>query len=873
MILRPYQQTAVDNCITALHKHGNTLLVSATGTGKTYIFSSIIEKIVGKNGKRALVVAHRDELTAQNSETFHKLNPKIPISIYDGKEKSWRGKVTFSMVQTLSRKNHLADMPAIDLIVFDECHHHGADTYRRLTARAKELNPAVQILGVTATPERSDNRGLADTFNNVADIISIDDMVKQGHLVPPRGMVVDIGTQDKLSKVKKTINDYDMAEVEAIQNTNINNRQIVAKWKEVSSDRQSVAFCSTIKHAEDVCEAFKSDGIVSEAVHSEISSTERKSILSAFDKGEIQVLTNPFLLGEGWDCLDEETEILTPNGWKKNGEIKVGDNVYGYNKNTGKISSCKALSVGQRFVKQDEKMLTIESQHVNIRVTEGHNMLIEKNRRGGFQFIKAKILDDMQYDYAIPLAGYSEFKGIDLLDDEIRIIAWYITDGYLTKKNRFEIYQAEHKESSHIDDLLKRLGYKYKKAQRDEKYNGFKQTSPLNTFGIQAWQLSKLLPYFDKFISPLLDDMDVRQFKLFWKELLLGDGENKEHSGCLCTGLKCVADRLCHMATIRGLASSVSTRIRDGKNISYRVFAREKLKINSRPKDKRSARIKLITSKRNEMVWCISNEFKTIVTRRKGKIAIVGNCQICSCIMLLRPCSHKSTMIQMVGRGLRKVDQDCYPGVVKSDCLILDFGTSLITHGDLVTDVELKHDRPECEEERTKFCPGCNSELPIQARVCPLCGFEFQTMLDGVYNPVEEFRLIEIDLINKSPFRWTSLFPSDKIRVTSGFSAWACVCSPDNERWFAIGGMGKEAKLLTVANRIGAISSADDFMRQNETSRSAKKAAAWMNEPASDKQRQVLFGYGYDYLMSKVEAAAHLTFRFNQSKIERLIFK
>ena len=77
---------------------------------------------------------------------------------------------------------------------------------------------------------------------------------------------------------------------------------------------------------------------------------------------------------------------------------------------------------------------------------------------------------------------------------------------------------------------------------------------------------------------------------------------------------------------------------------------------------------------------------------------------------------------------------------------------------------------------------------------------------------------------------------------------------------------------LTVANKIGAISSADDFMRLHETSGSAKKAAGWMRDPASQKQTEILQRFGYQgRIMSKVEAAAHLTFRFNMRMIEKLI--
>lgn len=548
MILRPRQKTFVANCLAALDEHGNTLGVANTGFGKTIALSAITgEQINGKG--RALIIAHRDELTVQNSNAFRKVCPDVSVSTFNAHQKSWRGRATFGMIQTLA--GHVDSMPPVDLLVIDEAHHSASASYQKVIGRAREINPEVKILGVTATPERSDRKGLANTFTNVADIVTIGEMVQAGHLVPPKAMVVDIGTQEALRTLKRSAGDYDQAEVEAIQNTTIHNNQIVEHWMQNASDRPTVAFCSTIQHALDVRDTFREMNVEAEAVHGDMPVKERRAILSAYDRGNIPVLANPMILTEGWDC------------------------------------------------------------------------------------------------------------------------------------------------------------------------------------------------------------------------------------------------------------------------------------------------------------------------------------QLCACVVLLRISSHKSTMIQMVGRGLRKLDPRRYPGRVKQDCLVLDFGISLLTHGNLTADVRLRYkdDDKEPGEARKKDCPECKAQLPIQTRECPLCGYEFKVELleGGVYNEVEELRLIEIDLLNASPFRWVDLFPSGRCLVTTGFESWAAVCSADGVNWFAIGGHGKVAELLTIANRVGAIASADDFMRCNEKSASAKKAALWMREPASEKQMQLLGRLGYPGQYTKIEAAAFLTFGFNQLAIERVI--
>jgi len=547
MILRQYQEKAVQRCIKALKEHDNTLLVAATGAGKTVILSEIINRL---NAKRTLVMAHRDELTDQNSKTYKGMFPRARVSFFNAQTKSWRGNVTYGMVQTLAQDKNLETIPKIDFFVSDECHHISSDSYRKIIDKVNKDNPNVMILGVTATPERSDKRGLKFVFNNVADDINIDTLVRKGYLVPPRGMVIDIGTQKQLLSVKKTINDYDMAEVEAIQNTDIQNEQVVEHWMNESADRSTLVFCSTIKHSDDVAETFRHAGINAKSVHSKISKPDRLQITEDFKNGSIPVVCNPMLWTEGFDA------------------------------------------------------------------------------------------------------------------------------------------------------------------------------------------------------------------------------------------------------------------------------------------------------------------------------------PICSSVVLLRPSSHKSTMIQMVGRGLRKIDNDKFPGMVKTDCLVMDFGISLIKHGDLISNVRLLDDKEsEGEEERTKNCPSCGSEIPIRSSVCPLCGYEFKIEIVGEddYDEIAEFKMIEVDLMNRSPFRWISLFPGDRVMIASGFNAWVAVTSKDGRNWYAIGSVDKQVKLITISNRIGAISSADDFMRCNESSTSAKKASRWMNEPATEAQKNMLKRFGVVGVMSKIVAAANLTFRFNLKKIESIM--
>ena len=227
-----------------------------------------------------------------------------------------------------------------------------------------------------------------------------------------------------------------------------------------------------------------------------------------------------------------------------------------------------------------------------------------------------------------------------------------------------------------------------------------------------------------------------------------------------------------------------------------------------------------------------------------------------SCVVLLRPCSYKSTMIQMIGRGLRTVDPAEYPGVVKTDCLVLDFGNSLNTHRDLESKVML--DGKEKGPAHEKICPKCEATVPLAVRECPICGYEWEDFTlesEGEQREkVSDIAMEEIDIIDSSPFRWCDLFGSGKVMMASGFEAWCAAVSPDGALWTALGKLKTEkaVRKLMLGEKTQCLSAADDFLRMNESDNAAKKNKRWLNELASQKQLELLqrLGYGQELAFS-----------------------
>ena len=555
MRLRPRQKLFVERSLSALATRANTLGIAPTGAGKTIMLSAVTGESIGNTDAKACVLAHRDELTTQNREKFGRVNPAITTSVLDATTKSWGGQVTFAMVPTLTRERNLTAMPKLDLLVIDEAHHAVADSYRRIIDYVRNANPEARIFGVTATPNRGDKKGLRAVFDNVADQVRLGELIASGHLVPPRTFVIDVGVQEKLRAVRKTVSDFDMAEVAEIMDRAPITDEVIRHWQEKAAGRPTVVFCSTVAHAAHVAEAFNAAGIPTGLIHGDLPGEERRNTLAAFARGEIRVITNVAVLTEGWD----------------------------------------------------------------------------------------------------------------------------------------------------------------------------------------------------------------------------------------------------HPPT--------------------------------------------------------------------------------SCVVLLRPSSYKSTMIQMVGRGLRTVDPAEFSGVVKTDCIVLDFGTSSLTHGTLEQDVDLEG-ATGTGEPPTKICPECEVQIPLASRECPICGAllvegdELESREGELGGALSGFVMTEIDLLKRSSFSWVDLFGSEDALMATGFTAWGGIFWFEGQ-WYAVGGRkGAKTRLLGIGERSVCLAQADDWLNEHETDESAFKTRGWLSQPATEKQLQYLSPAARsDYGLTRYKASALMTFTFNKLEIRGLIMQ
>ena len=300
MTLRPYQNQLANDIRAAFGSGANRpLAVSPTGSGKTVLFSYITSQVL-KRGSRVIIVAHRREILDQISATLKRVG--VPHGfIQAGKSASTQPAMVAS-IQTLARR--LDTVPAPDLVIIDEAHHSVSKSYVQMFAAW----PTAKFIGVTATPERLDGKGLGAMFDRMVMGPSVQWLIDNGFLAQPvyyaPREVVD------LSQVHTVAGDFDRSEAEEIVDTPRITGDAVTHYVKFCNRQRAVAFCISVAHAQHVADTFNSCGIPSASIDGTLDPEVRKQRVEDLTAGKILVLTSCELISEGFDLPAVNATIL-----------------------------------------------------------------------------------------------------------------------------------------------------------------------------------------------------------------------------------------------------------------------------------------------------------------------------------------------------------------------------------------------------------------------------------------------------------------------------------------------------------------------------------------------------------------------------------
>ncbi|MFZ3482219.1 DEAD/DEAH box helicase [Sphingomonas sp. 3-13AW] len=307
---RGYQQRCTVRTRERLKVEGSALIVMPTGSGKTAAMGfTIAEEMIETVLPKVLILQGSDFLIRQNKKTIGELTAHLgaALSVVKARRNDWTGDIVFGTAQSVSKPWRLKQMPFFTHLVVDEAHHAASPTYRAIIERAREINPDVRILFYTATPNRSDGQTLAFAAG-IAFQITYSELIDLGILVPVRTFTIDTGFKADLENIPLVGAEYDMTSLGKLLDKQVHHDAVIDHWVEKRcNNRQTVAFCPTIPHAEALAQAFRDRGYVAECVHSK-KEEENERILGEYAAGRIQVVINVMMLAEGWD--DQRTACV-----------------------------------------------------------------------------------------------------------------------------------------------------------------------------------------------------------------------------------------------------------------------------------------------------------------------------------------------------------------------------------------------------------------------------------------------------------------------------------------------------------------------------------------------------------------------------------
>lgn len=311
--LRDYQNEAVARVRDCFNQNNKSvLLVLPTGAGKTVVFTHIANSVQSRN-KKAITLVHRIELLRQTSGKLSEFEVEHGI-INPLYTPNFENKVQVASIQTVI--NRLPYMAAAnwnpDLIIVDEAHHATAGSWRKTIDHFREMKPDALVLGVTATPVRTDGQGLGLAHGGIFDSLVTGPSVKwlqdEGFLV--KAKVLSPPKQFDASKLKRKKGDYNARDLENLVNKPTITGDAVDHYEQTCKGMPAIVFCVSVAHTEEVAQAFRDRGYKFYAIDGSTDDDVRKRILNGLADGSVQGVCSCDLINEGTDVPAATAAVL-----------------------------------------------------------------------------------------------------------------------------------------------------------------------------------------------------------------------------------------------------------------------------------------------------------------------------------------------------------------------------------------------------------------------------------------------------------------------------------------------------------------------------------------------------------------------------------
>ena len=738
------------------------------------------------------------------------------------------------------------------------------------------------LIGFTATPTRADGRGLEHIFDDIVYSMGIEDAIDQGWLSPIRGHRVN--TKSDISDVPTQGGELVVSKLSGSVNNKDRNTLAVDNYCKHAFGRQAIVFCVDVQHTADMAAAFKARGILADMVIGASLKDDRRNIVSDYRAGKIQVLVNCAVALEGFDapetsciimarptkssllyCLDERTEALTPSGWKRGSELQIGDLVAGFSPVNGSVQWEPVQDQINRPLYPDEYMLKLQSPTVDLRVTNTHRMVWKPRRtrngrhsKAGWEIVKAEVVAAARDSWDLPVAGIQSAIGALLTDAEIRFIGWVETDGTVNRHTQaVQIGQAMHQpQRADLEATLTACGFKWRYNDETKPTNFGERRHAQRIYRVsrgkprgtdkdkRGWgALAPWIPKADPAAWERLETLDARQLGVLLEAWHLGDGQKQlgqswtRRSYHLTIGDLATAERLQSLCVRRGWRANLAWNDHVW-TLHCRALATRTVG-GAGAKDRQSFRRDVVHP--DERVWCITVPSGAFISRRNGKVAVVGN-------------------TQAVGRGLRLA------GPMKKDCLVIDMVDvsrktgiqTLNTMFGIPPNLTLP-DRMTISEAKKKW-GDLEGKIPMGLVDDAVSFSEIEDRAEQ-FDPLRQ-ATIEPELSAATKLAWVKTSFGYAVSVKDVGQIGAVIDMLDHVRLRVKPKDGDAQHLGNFDTTIDALTSAEEWLQGQNVQgfAMASREAKWRGAPASEKQLSTLDRLHVKYPpgISKGEASALL---------------
>jgi DNA repair protein RadD len=310
--LYKYQEEAIDKLRQELIKYKSVIGVAYCGAGKTIIISKILSEL--KNNKNSLLLVHRSSLLNQLRKSLKMFNlnhiridrKNIERLSNDKKFKKEFNNHNIYISLYLTCKNYLDSIPKIDLLVIDECHLSANNTYTKIVEYLKDINPSLKIIGVTATPIRTDSRSLHNIYNKIIPMVSIKTLVDEKRIIEP---TLIAGTNSiRSSELRVKAGDYDKKQ-NAVAVYKIFG-DIIKSYKTYIDNKTCIVFCPTVDVCIGVAKLFTDSGYSANYISSKCPKSKLPKLIKDMKNESLKVITSVNVLNEGVDIPNLQSIMM-----------------------------------------------------------------------------------------------------------------------------------------------------------------------------------------------------------------------------------------------------------------------------------------------------------------------------------------------------------------------------------------------------------------------------------------------------------------------------------------------------------------------------------------------------------------------------------